>query len=120
MEDVAGEAQKPAAAVGRGQPPVQGAAGGAQILAHTGPSATFSIQPLDFSKPQEWTRWIRRFERFCQAINLHTSTEENQVNTLMYCNGRRSTLRFEGSKPKRTLAKTLWTNKRRISCILYC
>lgn len=61
MEDVAGEAQQPLAAVGRGrgQAPVQGAAGGAQILTQTGPSATFSLQPLelfDFSKPQEWTK----------------------------------------------------------------
>ncbi|KAK0135672.1 hypothetical protein N1851_028470 [Merluccius polli] len=53
-------------------------------------SATFSIQPpepFDFSKPHEWTKWIRRFERFRQASNLTTSLDENQVNTLMYCMG---------------------------------
>ncbi|XP_042072880.1 uncharacterized protein K02A2.6-like [Haplochromis burtoni] len=54
------------------------------------PSATFSIQPpepFDFSKPHEWTRWVRRFERFRQASNLSASSEENQVNTLIYCMG---------------------------------
>ncbi|CAK6972033.1 uncharacterized protein K02A2.6-like [Scomber scombrus] len=54
------------------------------------PSATFSIQPpepFDFSKPQEWTKWIQRFERFHQAGNLSASSEENQLNTLIYCMG---------------------------------
>lgn len=55
-----------------------------------GTSATFSIQPpepFDFSKPQEWTKWIRRFERFCLASNLNMSLEENQVTALIYCMG---------------------------------
>lgn len=54
------------------------------------PSATFSIQPpesFDFSKLQEWAKWIRRFERFRLASNLNASSEENQVNTLIYCMG---------------------------------
>lgn len=54
------------------------------------PSATFSIQPpepFDFSKPYEWTKWIRRFERFRQASNLAISSGDNQVNTLIYCMG---------------------------------
>lgn len=58
--------------------------------APAGPSATFSIQPpesFDFSKPQEWSKWIRRFERFRLASNLNVSSEENQVNTLIYCMG---------------------------------
>lgn len=53
-------------------------------------SATFSIQPpdpFDFGKPHEWPKWIRRFERFRQASNLTSSSQENQVNTLMYCMG---------------------------------
>lgn len=63
--------------------------GGVSRMANT-PSATFSIQPpepFDFSKPHEWTKWIRRFERFCQASNLSANSEENQVNTLIYCMG---------------------------------
>lgn len=58
--------------------------------APAGPSATFSIQPpesFDFSKPQEWSKWIQRFERFRLASNLNVSSEENQVNTLIYCMG---------------------------------
>ena len=59
-------------------------------MAANAPSATFNIQPpepFDFSKPNDWTRWIRRFERFRQASNLSASSEDNQVNTLIYCMG---------------------------------
>ncbi|KAK0156520.1 hypothetical protein N1851_000189 [Merluccius polli] len=52
--------------------------------------ATFNIQPpepFDFSKPHEWPKWIRRFERFRQASNLTASSDDNQVNTLIYCMG---------------------------------
>ncbi|KAL4008446.1 hypothetical protein ACER0C_002298 [Sarotherodon galilaeus] len=62
---------------------------GVSTAANT-PSATFSIQPpepFDFSKPHEWTRWVRHFERFRQASNLSACSEENQVNTLIYCMG---------------------------------
>ncbi len=55
-----------------------------------GPSTTFSIrppEPFDFSKPQEWAIWIRRFERFRLASNLHENSDENQVNTFIYCMG---------------------------------
>lgn len=51
---------------------------------------TFNIQPpepFDFTKPLDWTKWIRRFERFRLASNLSTNSEENQVNTLIYCMG---------------------------------
>ncbi|XP_014877529.1 uncharacterized protein LOC106939594 [Poecilia latipinna] len=61
-----------------------------QRVGSVGPSATFSIQPpesFDFTKPQEWAKWIRRFERFRLASNLNSSSEENQVNTLIYCMG---------------------------------
>ena len=61
-----------------------------QANANAPPSATFTIQPpeaFDFAKPQDWERWIRRFERFRLASNLHLSTEANQVNTLIYCMG---------------------------------
>lgn len=53
-------------------------------------NATFTIQPpeaFDFSKPQQWEKWIRRFEKFRLASNLHLSSEANQVNTLIYCMG---------------------------------
>ncbi|CAG5992962.1 unnamed protein product [Menidia menidia] len=54
------------------------------------PAATFTIkppEPFDFAKPQEWEKWIRRFERFRVASNLNNSTDANQVNTLVYCMG---------------------------------
>lgn len=54
------------------------------------PAATFTIrppEPFDFAKPQEWEKWIRRFERFRLASNLNNSTDANQVNTLVYCMG---------------------------------
>jgi len=61
----------------------------ASMAANT-PSATFNIQPpepFDFSKPNDWTKWIRRFQRFRQASNLSASSEVHQVNTLIYCMG---------------------------------
>lgn len=62
----------------------------APVTVRLGASATFSIQPpesFDFTKPQEWDKWIRRFERFRTASNLNTSSEDNQINTLIYCMG---------------------------------
>ncbi|KAK7878780.1 hypothetical protein WMY93_030940 [Mugilogobius chulae] len=59
-------------------------------MAAAPPAATFTIkppEPFDFAKPQEWEKWIRRFERFRVASNLNSSTDANQVNTLVYCMG---------------------------------
>ena len=42
---------------------------------------------MDFSKPEEWQKWIRRFERFWQASWLSVKSEMNQVNTLVYSMG---------------------------------
>ena len=55
-----------------------------------GTFATLTIKPpesFDFMKPQEWHKWIRRFEPFRIASNLDKSSEANQVNTLIYCMG---------------------------------
>ena len=43
--------------------------------------------PMDFSKPEEWQKWIRRFERFRQASGLSIKSEADQVNTLVYSMG---------------------------------
>ena len=43
--------------------------------------------PIDFSKPEEWQKWIRRFERFRQASGLSNKSEADQVNTLVYSMG---------------------------------
>ena len=40
---------------------------------------------MDFSKPEEWHKWIRWFVRFRQAsAGLSIKAETDQVNTLMY------------------------------------
>ena len=38
-------------------------------------------------KPEDWQRWVRRFERFRIASELYKASEENQVNTLIYMMG---------------------------------
>ena len=53
-------------------------------------SATFQVsapEPFNFSCPQEWPKWKRRFERFRVASGLDSSSEEAQVNTLIYSMG---------------------------------
>ena len=52
--------------------------------------ASFRVSPpetFDFSQPDSWPRWIRRFERFRQASGLSSKGEESQVNTLIYTMG---------------------------------
>ncbi|KAJ8332636.1 hypothetical protein SKAU_G00424250 [Synaphobranchus kaupii] len=66
----------------RPQPHAQRGAEPAAQPANTAvPSAMFSISPpeaFDFAKPQEWQKWIRRFECFRVASNLDKSSEANQ------------------------------------------
>lgn len=52
--------------------------------------ATYQVtapEQFNFSKPEEWQRWIRRFQRFRQASGLSEKGEEAQVNTLIYTMG---------------------------------
>jgi len=52
--------------------------------------ATFQVslpEAFEFSKPNSWPKWIRRFEQFCQASSLQGKAEESQVNTLIYMMG---------------------------------
>ena len=52
--------------------------------------ATFQVTaPESFyiHYPENWPKWIRRFERFRQASGLASKSEENQVNTLVYSMG---------------------------------
>ena len=54
---------------------------------------SYQISPpeeFDFSKPTEWIKWIRRFERFRSASGLSKRDEESQVNTLLYSMGSKS------------------------------
>ena len=34
---------------------------------------------FDFSKPEDWERWMRRFERFRQASGLAEKTDESDT-----------------------------------------
>ena len=47
------------------------------------PVANFQVTPPQkFSfKPEEWPKWIQRFQRFRKAIGLNKQIGENQVNT---------------------------------------
>jgi len=53
-------------------------------------SATFQVsapEAFSFSRPDEWPRWIRRFERFRITSGLAGKDEETQVNALIYTMG---------------------------------
>ena len=44
--------------------------------------------PENFSfKPEDWIRWIRRFERVRKATGLDQKNGDNQVNTKVYSMG---------------------------------
>ena len=52
--------------------------------------ASYRIPAIDqftFIKPEEWPRWIRRFERFRQASDLTSKSQETQISTLVYSMG---------------------------------
>ena len=53
--------------------------------------ATFQVTPpenFNFKNPEEFDKWLTRFERFKIASGLNEKSEEQQVNTLLYCMGR--------------------------------
>ena len=52
--------------------------------------ATYQVSPperFNFSRPEEWPKWARRFERFQKASGLEEKEDEVQVNTLIYAMG---------------------------------
>ena len=52
--------------------------------------ATFQLAPpenFDFNKPNDWPKWIQRFERFRVTSQLDTKEGPLQVNTLVYSMG---------------------------------
>ncbi len=49
--------------------------------------AWFQVPPPQkcvFSKPEEWSKWSKIFERFRVATRLELQPKENQVNTLRH------------------------------------
>jgi len=52
--------------------------------------ATYQVaapESFVFSHPAEWSKWIRRFERFRIVSGIEKQSEEAQVNTLIYSMG---------------------------------
>ena len=45
------------------------------------------LQPFDFSRPDEWSKWKSRFEQFRFASGLSASDDARQICTLLYCLG---------------------------------
>ena len=53
-------------------------------------AASFQVAPpesFNFACPEQWTKWIRRFERFRIASRLSAKDNETQVNALTYAMG---------------------------------
>ena len=44
-------------------------------------------EPFDFTNPDSWSRWKRRFEQYRAASGLTASPALRQVTTLLYCMG---------------------------------
>lgn len=46
----------------------------------------FQVIPLEnlTVKADDWTKWIKHFERFCIVFGLETQADKNQVNALIY------------------------------------
>ena len=44
-------------------------------------------EPFTFHKPDEWSWWIKRFEQFHLGSGLSSTSEQRQINTLLYCLG---------------------------------
>ena len=67
------------------------------------PIANFQVSPSDkFSfRPEDWLRWIQRFERFRKATGLDKRSGENQVNTLIYTMGEQADDVFISFEPGR-------------------
>ena len=52
--------------------------------------ATMNIdppKPFNFSDPDDWPRWKKRFQQFCEASGLSTGSKTRQVSMLLYCLG---------------------------------
>ena len=55
------------------------------------------LECFNFAKPDEWPKWIQRFERFQQASGVAAKSEESQVNTLIYSTGEKANDIFQCS-----------------------
>ena len=56
-------------------------------------AAGIHLQPpesFNFQTPDEWPRWRKHFEQFRIASGLGLKSEDQQINTLLYCLGEES------------------------------
>ena len=44
-------------------------------------------EPFNFARPDDWSRWKRRFEQFRVASGLDSESGAKQVSMLLYCMG---------------------------------
>ena len=42
---------------------------------------------FNFSRPEDWTRWKKRFEQYRIASGLAEEGDTRQISTLLYCMG---------------------------------
>ena len=56
-------------------------------MSFAAPIPVAAPEPFSFTRPDEWPKWIRRFERFRVASGLVKSDEKTQVNSLIYAMG---------------------------------
>ena len=59
-------------------------------MVHMATGATYQVSPpeqFNFSYPQEWPKWARRFEWCRKASDLEEKEDEVQVNILIYAMG---------------------------------
>ena len=53
-------------------------------------TSNLSLKPpesFDFAKPDQWSKWKKRFEQFASASGLDKDEEARRVSTLLYCLG---------------------------------
>ena len=43
--------------------------------------------PFDFRNPDDWPRWRRRYQQFCEAYGLSDESASKQISTFLYCLG---------------------------------
>jgi len=47
-----------------------------------------TLEAFNFQKPDEWQKWMKRFEQFQLVSGLSAESDTRQVSTLLYCMGK--------------------------------
>ena len=93
------------------------------ILASTWDMATpFQVappEPFNFSRPNEWTKWIRWFEGYKSASGLEEKSPEAQVNTLIYTMGAEADDIFQSFDLSDEDKRSMQQLKPSLSCTLW-